>query len=250
MIEFHERVFLLLTPPPDCNPHQSGRMRVSDCVICPPLQVAFGPDLRAELVEPTKVWSVEYVKILLQQQKLDAEAGASLPSLDILFASQSGGFQKFTRDSPFSKQLARKLLNLEAKHAPDIGVDATGRVVRWQSSDARFREAYELLRLVEMQRLQREIESQVHDLLYLQSCASRLGDRPGDLKKVRRDVERGKGRVKVALHRLKQWGMELTVEALGSAERHYSSRRADSWHEHQCSSCRPVRRKSGRRVAD
>jgi hypothetical protein len=67
-----------------------------------------------------------------------------------------------------------------------------------------------------MEKLQRQIESQVHERLHLQSCASKLGDRPADLKKVRREMERGGTRVRAALGRLKQWKDELADSSVFS----------------------------------
>jgi hypothetical protein len=160
-----------------------------------------------------KAWTIEYVLMLLQIRKLQEEATASLPSLDILFGSEAGSLQKLDWSSQYSRKLQKRLEDLEKKHGREIGVGATGEPVRWRPEDPLFQKAYRSLRLVEMEKLQRQTEAQVHELLYLQSCASKLGDRPGDLKKVRKEMERCRGRVRSALGRLKQWKEDL-VEAV------------------------------------
>lgn len=140
--------------------------------------------MRAVQIPEGKGWTVEYVRMLLQVWKLEGEATTPLPSLDLLFGNESGSFRKLDRASQYNRRLQRRLQEIEKEHGRDIGLGANGLPVRWKPGDGLFRDAYGLLRLVESDNLQRQIEPQVHELLYLQSCASKLGDRPGDLKKV------------------------------------------------------------------
>lgn len=177
--------------------------------------------------------AVEYARLLLQVWKLEEEAAASLPSFDILFGSEGGSFRKLDRSSKYSKDLQKRLQDFEKRHAHEIGLGADGLLNWWKPEDGAFREAYRLLRLVEMEKLQRQIEFQVHERLYLQSCATKLGDRPADLKKVRKELERGGNRVRAALGGLKEWKDELVDSAVfggvaetGEATRGFHRRRS------------------------
>lgn len=166
-------------------------------------------------VEADQAWSVDYARLLLQNNKLVAEAVTNLPSVDVLFASEGSAFQNLRSSSDFSKRVKRRLAEVEARHRDQIGLDSLGKVRRWKVGDQAFAKAYELLRVVEMQRLQRQIESLVHELLYAQFCASRLGDRPGDLKKLRKEIDRTRARVRQAFDMLKRWGLDFTATAAG-----------------------------------
>lgn len=165
-----------------------------------------------------KAWTVDYAKTLLQVWKLDDEATTPLPSLNILFGDEGGSFQKLDRASQYGKKLQKRLQNIEKEHGREIGLSTNGLPARWKPGDVLFRESYRLLRLVEVESLQRQIEAQVHELLYLQSCASKLGDRQGDLKKVRREMERGRGRVRSALGRLTEWKIDLVETVIFAGE--------------------------------
>lgn len=168
---------------------------------------------RAVHIPEGKAWTIEYARTLLQVWKLEDEATTPLPSLDILFGNEGGSFRKLDRASQYCRKLQKRLQEFEKEHGTEIGLSATGLPARWKPGDAPFREAYRLLRLVEVENLQRQVETQVHELLYLQSCASKLGDRPGDLKKVRKEMERGRSRIRTALARLTEWkrGLDETV---------------------------------------
>lgn len=152
--------------------------------------------------------------LLMQHAKLAAEAETLLPASDILFGSEGQAFQKLNGDSLLARRVRKDLLTLESKHKGRIGIDEAGVVLRWELSGSRFAEAYEHLRLSEMQKLERQIESTVHEYLYSQSCASRLGDRPGDLKKVRKEIQRHRAKVESALTRLNRWRLKYTSNPL------------------------------------
>lgn len=217
------------------SPHFSGEYCVEYLLMTSVYftQVSGAAQAAAQVhVEPGRAWSVDYVRLLLQHNKLVAESVTSLPSLDVLFAAEGSGFQKLRSSSEFSKRIKARLAALEARHKVQIGVDSTGKVQRWKVDDQAFAEAYKLLRLVEMQRLQRQIESLVHELLYAQFCASKLGDRPGDLKKLRKEIDRIRAQVRQAFDMLKRWGLDFTATAAGlqrGDDRSASESNVQSW---------------------
>lgn len=162
-------------------------------------------------------WVLEYVRLRLQLARMvDIENGA-VSEADLLFG-QLKAFAKLRPGSDYGARLRKALGALERKYGDNIGRRG-GDVEHWPLESARFSAAFLQLRRHEMERLQQSIATQVHELSYVEDLFQKVSGRAGEVKKLRKVVQKAKAEVKTLFGRYLSWVAADSVAKLRGGER-------------------------------